>query len=154
MKHRTDILIRTATTEDVEDLSRLYLQLIPDARLDPDAMRDAVLRMACESSGATIYVAELDGRIVGTLQAIVFDNLVRSPSKRAVLESSVVDETVRGHGIGATLLENVLAELKRQGCGKVLLGSSPERCGAQCLYDKVGFREFGKAYLMTFDSES
>jgi len=153
MKHRTDILIRTATTEDVEDLSRLYLQLIPDAELDSDAMRDAVLRMEREGSGTTVFVAELDGRVVGTLQSIVFDNLVRAPSKRAVLESFVVDETVRGQGVGSTLLEHVMAELKRQGCVKVLLGASPERCGAQRLYDKVGFQEFGKAYLLTFDSE-
>ena len=56
------------------------------------------------------------------------------------LESICVEESIRGHGIGKTMVEEVRALAKAFGCSQVILGVHPENDAAVGFYQKCGFR--------------
>ena len=74
------------------------------------------------------------------------------PGRRAERDAWIVPETVaelmtlvvtdgrRGEGIGGRLLDEMDAELERQGIDEVLVGLIPGNDGAQRLYESRGFK--------------
>jgi ribosomal protein S18 acetylase RimI-like enzyme len=60
---------------------------------------------------------------------------------RAWIEDVVVDDSARGHGVGAALNIAALEEARRRGAVTVDLTSRPSREAANKLYKKLGFVE-------------
>ncbi|MDQ1424298.1 MAG: hypothetical protein QOD72_1796, partial [Acidimicrobiaceae bacterium] len=88
------------------------------------------------SPACRMFVARLDGRIVGSLTLVLF----RIPTGlRAWIEDVVVDDSARGAGVGAKLNVAALAEAKRFGARTVDLTSRPSRAAANRLYQRLGF---------------
>ncbi len=80
--------------------------------------------------------ARADGAIVGSLTLV----LVRIPTGiRAIIEDVVVDEQVRGQGVGRLLNEAALALARDAGAVTVDLTSRPSREAANRLYLRLGF---------------
>jgi GNAT superfamily N-acetyltransferase len=75
------------------------------------------------------FVAELDGAVVGTTVACVFDSV-------AWLAMVLVEATVRGRGIGSALVEHALAYADGRSVKTVRLDATPL---GQPLYEKQGF---------------
>ena len=91
---------------------------------------------AIMAGGSTLFVARVDGRIVGSLTLVLY----RIPTGlKAWIEDVVVDEAARGHGVGEAL------ELGRTRRGSparrqaVSLTSRPSRSAANRLYQRIGF---------------
>nr|MDQ3352391.1 GNAT family N-acetyltransferase [Actinomycetota bacterium] len=83
-----------------------------------------------------IFVARLDGRIVGSLTFVTF----RIPTgMKAWIEDVVVDESVRGRGVGELLNRAALDEARRRSIDSVSLTSRPSRDAANRLYQRIGF---------------
>ena len=89
-----------------------------------------------------VYVAKLQNEAVGYVvlkllkkggPGAVEQNLLR-------LESICVEETLRGHGIGKTMVADVRALARAFGCNGVILGVHPENDEAVGFYQKCGFR--------------
>jgi ribosomal protein S18 acetylase RimI-like enzyme len=59
---------------------------------------------------------------------------------RARIEDVVVDEAVRGRGIGAALTQEAIRLARAAGATPVLLTSRPSREAAGRLYERMGFR--------------
>ena len=51
-----------------------------------------------------LIVAELDGKVIGTLQLVVTPSLSYKGSKRSIVESVRVDSSLRGKGIGREMM--------------------------------------------------
>jgi ribosomal protein S18 acetylase RimI-like enzyme len=118
------------TEEVVEALARLLPQL--SSAEPPDASALAVIM----SAGSTVFVARVDGRIVGSLTLVMY----RIPTGlKAWIEDVVVDETARGHGVGEALNRAALEEARRRGAKAVSLTSRPSRQAANRLYQRLGF---------------
>lgn len=90
-------------------------------------------------------VAEEDGNVVGLAYGY-FKNVPKEVlenwgvSKVATIELLVVDPKYRNRGIGASLVENLIAIFKKAGADMIGL-TSPEGAGhAKQLYEKVGFK--------------
>lgn len=78
----------------------------------------------------------LEGRIVGTMTLVVF----RIPTGlRAWIEDVVVDESVRGRGVGEQLNRAALELAAELGVRTVDLTSRPSREAANRLYKRLGF---------------
>jgi ribosomal protein S18 acetylase RimI-like enzyme len=76
------------------------------------------------------------GRIEGMLTLIVF----RIPTGvRAWIEDVVVDETVRGRGVGEGLSQEAVRRAVELGARTVELTSRPSREAANRLYQRLGF---------------
>lgn len=81
------------------------------------------------------YVAEAGGRPVGCLTASVYRRL-------AWVGNVVVEEELRGRGLGERMLEGALADLEDRGVETVRLYALGE---AVSLYERVGFEAEGEA---------
>ena len=102
------IEIATEPSDEVQSaLARLLPQL--SSSPPPDA---AELAELVAHPDAVLFVARLDGAIVGTLTLVQY----RIPTGlKAWIEDVVVDEAARGHGVGEKLNQAALDEARRRG---------------------------------------
>ena len=120
-------------TDEIVDAFRLLIPQLSSSNPPPSA---GELRDIIESPGSTLFVARVDGRIVGSLTLVTF----RIPTGlRAWIEDVVVDESSRGHGAGEALNKSALDDALSRGAVTVDLTSRPSREAANRLYSKLGF---------------
>ncbi|MFI7531604.1 GNAT family N-acetyltransferase [Nocardia salmonicida] len=117
----------------VDAVDRLLSHLSRTAkRLDRDAL---VQLMSAEST--TVLFARSDDRIVGMLRLVMFP----IPSGfRARVEDVVVDDSARGQGIGAVLIEEAKSRAAAAGARTLDLTSRASRSAATRLYERLGFQ--------------
>lgn len=107
------------------------------------------------SPGCTLLVArepDESGPIVGTLCL----NVYRVPTGvRSIIEDVVVEQGLRGRGIGQALMRRALDLAREAGASVVTLSSRPEREAANRLYLAMGF-ELRKtnAYIYKLEGRS
>lgn len=89
--------------------------------------------------GGHVFVAELHGEIVGTVQLLVLPNLSHLGRPIAQLESMHVWAKHRGSRIGEAMLERAVAEAKLHGCFRMQLTSNKLRHDAHRFYKRLGF---------------
>ena len=126
---------RVADDELVDAFARLTPQL---SRSNPAPTR-AELDEIVRSDASRLLIARDDtGTIVGSLTLVLF----RIPTAvRAWIEDVVVDESVRGQGIGEALNREALRIAKDAGARTVDLTSRPSREAANRLYQRLGFTQ-------------
>jgi GNAT superfamily N-acetyltransferase len=90
---------------------------------------EADWRRALDLEPEGCFIAELDGRPVGTTTTCVFDTV-------AWVAMVLVDAAVRGQGVGTALMEHALAFLDERGAGSVRLDATPL---GRPIYEKLGF---------------
>jgi GNAT superfamily N-acetyltransferase len=86
-----------------------------------------------------LIVAELDSKVIGTLQLIVTPSLSYQGSKRSIVESVRVDSALRGQGIGREMMLWAIERAKERGCVSMHLTSHNDRTDAHRFYEKLGF---------------
>lgn len=85
------------------------------------------------SSGGEIFVALIDGAVVGTCAAIVRD------SRTVELAKLAVGESARGCGIGQRLSTTAIEWARERGAERIVLVSSTRLTTALRLYERLGF---------------
>ena len=60
------------------------------------------------------------------------------------LSNIAVDTSYRGQGLGTYILENAFAVAKNKGCKRVILDVTFNNVGASRLYERFGFKVYGK----------
>ena len=98
-------------------------------------------RFASEIKSRSLYVAKLDGTVVGyvllKMRNIDYPGLVNR--RILILDEICVDELCRGHGIGSQMMEDVHALAKAFRCTDMQLGVYPQNDAAVAFYQKCGF---------------
>ena len=122
-------IVEHPTEEVVDAFARLLPQLSSAA--PPDATELATI-----ISGSTVFVARVDGVIVGTLTLVLYHI---ATGLKAWIEDVVVDVSARGHGVGEALSRAALERARRHGAKAVSLSSRPSRADANRLYQRIGF---------------
>jgi predicted N-acetyltransferase YhbS len=130
----TDPVIRAATADDACALERLIGQLGYAATAAEVAERLA--RM--EEEGGLVLVAELEGKAIACLTTSVMRVLHR-PAAVGRISMMVVDEAVRGRGIGAAMVRAAERALVAQGCRLVEVTSHVVRVDAHRFYEGLGY---------------
>jgi PhnO protein len=141
-----EVRIRQARSEDGAALSRLIGQLGYDASEAEIARRLAEL----QAQGRSALVGELNGAVVGCLSTSVMHVLHR-PKPVGRISMMVVDEALRGKGIGAALVRAAERVLMEQGCGLVEVTSNLARTDAHRFYEKLGYER--TSYRFAIDPE-
>jgi ribosomal protein S18 acetylase RimI-like enzyme len=130
--------IRPAERVD-DELVEAFAVLIPQLSSSsppPDAGRLAAI---IASPDTVLYIARLDGRIVGSLTLALY----RIPTgTKAWIEDVVVGSEARGHGVGEALNRAAIAEAAHRGAKNVSLTSRPSRDAANRLYRRLGFEPY------------
>jgi len=119
-----------------DDVVQAFEMLIPQlSKSNPPPSRSE-LEALVKSEASTLFLAKLEGRIVGSLTLAMF----RIPTGvRAWIEDVVVDESSRGHGVGEALNQAAILEAHHRGAITVELTSRPSREAANRLYQRLGF---------------
>jgi ribosomal protein S18 acetylase RimI-like enzyme len=120
-----------------EDLVDAFARLIPQLSRSNPPPTAAELDELVRSEASHLLVARDDGGgIVGSLTLVLF----RIPTAvRAWIEDVVVDESVRGQGVGEALNREALRMAGDAGARTVDLTSRPSREAANRLYQRLGF---------------
>ena len=124
--------VQQVTAELVAAFGRLLPQLSRSAA----PLDTAALERLAGWNGNRLLVARVDGAIVGTLTLAMFPI---PTGLRAWIEDVVVDESARGHGVGAALTVEAIRLARAEGARTVDLTSRPSRVAANRLYERLGF---------------
>jgi GNAT superfamily N-acetyltransferase len=130
----------TRVTETTDELVLAIKRLIPQLTRAPIPSR-ADLETLLASSTFLLIARQPDerGQIVGAAALVTYRSLV---GFHAHIEDVVVDEAMRGQGIGEALLRRALEIASGLGLKGVSLTTNPRRDAANRLYQKMGFKRW------------
>jgi GNAT superfamily N-acetyltransferase len=135
---------RNARREDLDVLVRLLAEDMlgrtrerPETPL-PEAYGEALGEILA-SSFTRILVVEADGNVAGAMQITLIPHLSYVGQRRAIFESVHVAPKFQGKGAGAALVRSAIEDVRRAGCGQVVLTSSRERADAHRFWKRMGF---------------
>jgi len=121
-----------ATQELIDGLNVLLPQLSSNAPPLTIADVEALIK----SPVTVLFVARIEGRIVGSLTLVVF---AIPTGLRAWIEDVVVDANARGVGVGEALTNAAIEESRRRHVRSLDLTTRPSREAANRLYARLGF---------------
>ena len=142
------IVFREAMPGDFEDVARLYRQLQPMDPVVHDGSDKAAFAQILAAPGLHLFVLEADGTVVATTYLNVIPNLTRSASPYAVIENVVVEQALRGTGLGKRIMAGTLRAAWGAGCYKAMLMTGSRDPATHAFYRACGFSPEAKtAYL-------
>ncbi|SMC33154.1 GNAT family N-acetyltransferase [Sporomusa malonica] len=142
-----DIQIREVNREDFDGVFSLFKQLWPDKQLYKEDMFTVYSR-GLEGNNDKYICAVYDGKVIGFC-AIAFMNSFWQEGRIAYIYAMVVDEVLKGQGIGTRLLNEAYSIAGVQGCKKIELDSGFHREAAHKFYEKNSYVK--RAYLFSKD---
>lgn len=150
------MIIRRAKEEDIADIMRLLGQILNlHAKLRPDIFvpnmskfrEEDVIRKISDDD-KPIFVAELDGRVVGYAftEIKVYSEDFHQKIREMKVDDLCVDESMRGKRIGEEMFAFLKEEAKRLGCYEIWLNVWEGNEAAKNFYKKQGMKI--KSYQM------
>ena len=136
-------IVRPATPEDLPELVRLLSIEDEGIRRSEGSPADAcyadALAAIARDPQNAVMVAEIDGKVVGTFQLTIIQQLSNRGGRVAQIESVVVDPDMRSRGIGEAMMRWAIDEARRRRCVRVQLTSNKVRRRAHVFYERLGF---------------
>ncbi len=98
-------------------------------------------------SYAIKFTVKENNEVIGRARLyILFNDLHAEPY--GFLEDLFVNEEHRGKGIGKQLINALINEAKSQKCYKIIGTSRHARPEVHAMYEKIGFKDYGKEFRM------
>lgn len=136
--------LRACRAGDLSAVSALLSQLSTAAHGPSDFAVDRLADLLAQMEAAPeVYenlVATVSGRVVGFISVIFYKTLFHRGGT-ALINELVVDEHLRGTGIGQALVARAVADARGRGMDEVEVGTEQENHRAQAFYRKCGFDE-------------
>ena len=92
-----NVEIRLSEERDLPEIRRIYQELVDEQSASLFSM-EIMQKEISEANNNFVFVALLDGVVVGTAQLIVYKNFIRLPKLKGLIDSVVVSEKYRGRG--------------------------------------------------------
>lgn len=146
-----DLHIREAEAADLEAVLSLYRQ--PDfngTAGDIDTARGVFDRFR-RYPFYRLYVAKTEGEIVGTFCLLVMDNIARSGTPSAIIESVVVSTERQGEAIGQAMMTEAFRIAAEQGAYKICLFTGSNQPHVHAFYERLGFERHGVSYRLELE---
>jgi ribosomal protein S18 acetylase RimI-like enzyme len=125
-------------TEATDELVEAFTHLLPQLTPGRAAPTLAELNAIASAPGTNLLVARDADAAVGTLTLLLY----RIPSGvRGWIHDVVVDESARGRGVGAALVDEALRIAEAAGVASVHLTARAHREAAHRMYRRLGFVE-------------
>ena len=126
---------RPAQKNDIPALVELVAQLgYPST---PEQIQKRFDILTGKPDEAIVFVAQLNERVVGWVHVHIYNLLVDDPE--AEIGGLVVDQSMRGQGIGAALMSTAETWAKEKHCPSVYLRSNVVRTPAHEFYKNIGY---------------
>ena len=143
------ILIRDATAADLPALLSLLSQLdVGNDKALPPAAARGIFERVRNYPGYRVYVAEAEGRIVGTFALILIDSIAHGGAPHGLVEDVVVAPDLRGRGVGKQMMRFAMERCRDAGCYKMALSSHVSREKTHRFYESLGFEKHGFSFLV------
>lgn len=150
------VTMRQARRDDAVRIATLIMrgaarQSRSDGEIVQEASHPAYLAAFDEVDASPynmLFVAELDGEVVGTLQVTLIPGLAYRGRKRAKLESVHVDPALRGRRIGEAMVAHAIDFARQSGAGLVELTSNKDREAAHRFYRRIGFDQSHEGFKL------
>lgn len=138
------VLIRRARAEDLEAIIRLHeddaLGALGDAwRPETRPHYEAAFAAIEVSPDNALYVAEREGRVVGTFQLTFFPTLTGRGAARVRIGAVQVAAPLRSQGLGARMIAFAESAARARGARSVELSSNKRRTDAHRFYERLGY---------------
>lgn len=149
----TDLVIREAQRTDVPAIAALFAADGVGGHgdsADPAALPDylAAFDRIAASPADRLFVAELDGTVVGTFQTTLTPMMTGRGRLVMTVEGVQTRADRRGLGIGAAMMRHAVALAQEAGAGLVQLSSNARRTDAHRFYERLGFEKSHVAFKM------
>lgn len=112
------------------------LSSLKDVNLD-ESKAKRIFKEIQKKPDHVIFVAEMDGKIVGTTTLLIEQKFIHSGGKVGHIEDVAVTKEKQGQKIGLKLVKTALEYAKKQQCYKTILDCSDE---VKEFYEKLGFK--------------
>ncbi len=142
----SDVSIRDADERDAPAIASLCGQLGYPTPAEAIAPRMDQLR---EHGQGRIVVAVIDDSPVG-LATIHLRHTINHETPIGQLTLLVVDEAVRGQGVGRLLVAESEAWARARGCKRFVVTTALRRSEAHAFYERLGFTHTGRRYGKDF----
>ena len=134
------MIVRGPRDGDAEAIAPLLGQLgYPSS---PQQVRTQLQALRGDEPASIVWVAELDGVVVGVASARSFPG-IHLAEPVAWLTVLVVDETVRGRGVGRRLVAEAEEWARSRGARRLSLTSAVHRKEAHQFYINLGYQQTG-----------
>lgn len=146
------LVIRDADRHDLAGVLALYAQPdLDDGAILPLHDAERIFARFARYPDYKLYVAELDGRIVGTFALLIMDNLGHLGAPSAIVEDVAVGPVLHGRGVGRAMLRYAMARASEKHCYKVVLSSNARRERAHSFYESLGFERHGFSFRVLLE---
>jgi len=135
------VQFQAAAAKDLPQMVQLLGQLFAqEAEFTADASKQeaALKQILANPAVGKLYVAK-DGPQVVAMASLLFTVSTAEGGKAALFEDLVVRPDYRQQGIGARLLEHVIAQARAEGVLRITLLTDMQNEQAQVLYRRLGF---------------
>lgn len=136
------MVIRPARPDDYDAVGRLLVDAYGPGGMPPDEPYwQALQDTAARTEDAEVWVADLDGRPVGTVTWAGRGSSQREVARDGEAEFRMlgVAPAAHGQGVGRALVEAVLDRAREDGYAAVVLSSDAWMSSAHRLYARLGF---------------
>jgi GNAT superfamily N-acetyltransferase len=135
---------RPAAISDLPDIVRMLADdfLGQQRERYEDPLPESYVKAFAEieaSPNNELIVAEIDGKVIGTMQLTFIPNIAFQGGKRMLIESVRVDSHLRGQGVGRKFMEFAIDRAQEKDCLFVQLTTAEDRTDAHRFYKNLGF---------------
>ena len=132
----SDIIVRKILESDLDSG---FLESLDSLRKSSDLDKNKakeILKKINQNPNHTIFVAQYQGRIIGSTTLLIEQKFIHGGGKVGHIEDVVVSKEFQSKGVGVIIIKAVLEYAKSQGCYKTILDCDDT---VKPFYEKLGF---------------
>ncbi|WP_417407525.1 GNAT family N-acetyltransferase [Hoeflea sp.] len=149
----TGVEIRAADRSDIAAIAAMFAQDLLGGHGDSADPADLPAYLAAfdrisASPNDQLFVAVLDGEVVGTFQTTLVTSLTGKGSSNLTIEAVHTRGDMRGNGIGHAMITHAIEQGRQTGARLVQLMSNATRTDAHRFYTRLGFSQSHLGFKM------
>jgi predicted N-acetyltransferase YhbS len=150
---RIEVLVRPAERRDIAAIVALFADDAVGGHGDTtdESARpryEAAFERIALSPNDMLYVAELDGEVVGTFQTTLVTTMSGQGSSSLTVAAVQTRADLRGRRIGEQMMRFAVEEARAKGARLVQLMSNGRRTDAHRFYERLGFARSHAGFKM------
>ena len=126
------VIVRLLADDDLGSQRERYEEPLPESY-------HVAFEQIDRDSNHELVVAELNGKVIGTIHLIFLPSISFQGGLRAQVESVRVDKPYQGKGIGSDMMRWSIERAKGWGAHVVQLTTHKSRADAHRFYERLGF---------------
>lgn len=131
-----DITVRKANINDINEIVNLYEQ---KGWNKGRQITSEFFKKVTDIPGCYLLVAEMDDKIVGTVQLNIIQNIAFGGQPYGTVEWVITDKDHRRQGVGRKMFEEIDRICIEHNCDSVMLTSSLANWESHLFYEKMGY---------------